>query len=63
MSNSNNKNCQYCEEDPEIVCDRCGKFICEDCYCADAPYEEDPFYIEYICYECMLKAHPKEEMK
>ena len=48
------KNCEYCD-DSDKTCDECDTIICEECYEAVRPYEDDPLYIIYVCKMCAQK--------
>ena len=50
-------NCEYCDEgDDKKVCDECKEvYICEECYCVKQPYEDDKFFVIYVCRECLNK--------
>lgn len=50
------KNCDYCEEDEDHICDLCHQvYICEECYSIKQMNEDDCFDIVYTCKECLNK--------
>ena len=53
------KNCVYCG-DSDKTCDECDTIICEECYEAIHPYDDDPFYVVYLCKTCAQKGDQNE---